>query len=358
MLDMGFLPDIRKSCCVTCPAKRQTLFFSATMPSAIVALTRELLRAPVTINLIASRRRRWDNAGRVPGEPQLKPPAAPRAPAPGRHGERTGFHAYQAPCRTGSPTGCERQGVRRPASTATAARASGLQALDGFRAGRFAVLVATDIAARGIDVEALGHVVNFDVPGGERGLHPPRGPHRAGGADRRGLHLRGPGGRVGLPRDRAGDRQAAAARPAARLRRPATAARGLAGARPPRLEAAGPAQGPAARGKTPSSADHRRGASPPRTGRAGRRPARSFGPAGAGRRSERSVEGRRAAARAGSTRCRWRATPSTRPRRAGWATPRRSDRAQLPGDPQGGAPSRHRKMVEHARSSSPAAPAT
>jgi ATP-dependent RNA helicase RhlE len=48
------------------------------------------------------------------------------------------------------------------------------EALAGFKSGRYKVLVATDIAARGIDVTALGHVINFDVPGAARGLHPPR----------------------------------------------------------------------------------------------------------------------------------------------------------------------------------------
>ena len=49
------------------------------------------------------------------------------------------------------------------------------EALAGFKSGKYRVLVATDIAARGIDVEALGHVVNFDVPDGSRGLHSPGG---------------------------------------------------------------------------------------------------------------------------------------------------------------------------------------
>jgi ATP-dependent RNA helicase RhlE len=90
------------------------------------------------------------------------------------------------------------------------------QALAGFKARRFRVLVATDIAARGIDVEALSHVINFDVP-----LVPDDYIHRVGRTAR--AELTGDaftfarrGGRA--PRDRAGDRQAAAARHAAGLR--------------------------------------------------------------------------------------------------------------------------------------------
>ena len=64
------------------------------------------------------------------------------------------------------------------------------QALDGFKAGKFPVLVATDIAARGIDVEALSHVINFDVPALPGRLHPPRGPHGARRGDGRRLPVR------------------------------------------------------------------------------------------------------------------------------------------------------------------------
>ena len=121
-----------------------------------------------------------------------------------------------------------RQGVRAARIHGNRSQSQRTQALEGFKAGRYDVLVATDIAARGIDVVALGHVVNFDVPRGERGLHPPRRPHRPGRGHRRGVHVRGPGGRGGPPRDRAGRRQAPAAGPAARLRLPAAAARGAA----------------------------------------------------------------------------------------------------------------------------------
>ena len=89
---------------------------------------------------------------------------------------------------------------RRRASTATARSRQRTEALAGFKDGKYRVLVATDIAARGIDVEALGHVVNFDVPHGARRLHPPRRPHGARRGDGRRLHLRRAGGGDDLAR--------------------------------------------------------------------------------------------------------------------------------------------------------------
>jgi ATP-dependent RNA helicase RhlE len=67
------------------------------------------------------------------------------------------------------------------------------QALSGFKNGRYTVLVATDLASRGIDIDALSHVNQFRRAGGVRRLHSPRGPHRTRGIDRRGVYVRGAG---------------------------------------------------------------------------------------------------------------------------------------------------------------------
>ena len=164
MLDMGFLPDIRRIL-RHLPAKRQTLLFSATMPTPIVALAREMLQDPVTISA-----------------------AAKAAPAAG-----ITHAAYPVPSELKSALLVEllKRGELRSvlAFTRTKHRANRLaeyllrhgiaagrihgnrsqgqrtEALAAFKTGRFPVLVATDIAARGIDVDALSHVVNFDVPG-------------------------------------------------------------------------------------------------------------------------------------------------------------------------------------------------
>jgi ATP-dependent RNA helicase RhlE len=163
MLDMGFLPDIRRVL-RHLPARRQTLLFSATLPAPIVALTREMLRDPFTINLD---RRPTPAVGITqavyPIDAKLKPALLL---ALLRRGDiatalvftRTKHRANRL------ADWLDRQGVRTARIHGNRSQSQRTQALEGFRAGRFDVLVATDIAARGIDVEALGHVVNFDVP--------------------------------------------------------------------------------------------------------------------------------------------------------------------------------------------------
>ena len=158
-------PDIRRIL-AHLPSERQTLFFSATMPPPIAALTREMLHDPVTINLAAPvGAGRRHHAGGLPGRAGAEVGAAARAAAHAatmqealvftRTKHRANRLAEYLDRRRGSPPS---------ASTATARRRSGPRRSPGSRAGRYRVLVATDIAARGIDVEALGHVVNFDVP--------------------------------------------------------------------------------------------------------------------------------------------------------------------------------------------------
>ena len=163
MLDMGFLPDIRRVL-RHLPARRQTLFFSATMPPPIIGLAREMLRDPVTVNLERKVAPAVGITHAVYPVPQeLKSPLllallqrndVPQALVFTRTKHRANRLA-QFLDRHHVP--CERIHGNRSQPQRT-------QALAGFKAGRFRVLVATDIAARGIDVEALSHVVNFDVP--------------------------------------------------------------------------------------------------------------------------------------------------------------------------------------------------
>jgi ATP-dependent RNA helicase RhlE len=163
MLDMGFLPDIRRVL-KHLPANRQTLFFSATMPPPIAALAREILRDPVSVNV---ERRSAPAVGITqavyPVAGNLKTALLAELL---RRGDlenalvftRTKHRAnrlYESLARKG--VSCERIHGNRSQPQRT-------QALAGFKSGRYRVLVATDIAARGIDVEALPHVVNFDVP--------------------------------------------------------------------------------------------------------------------------------------------------------------------------------------------------
>jgi ATP-dependent RNA helicase RhlE len=163
MLDMGFLPDIRRIL-RQLPPQRQTLLLSATMPPPIVELAREMLRDPATIN--------------------IERPAAPAAgithtayPVQAELKSRLLLELLKAPdvrsalafTRTKHRANrlaefLGRAGVQAERIHGNRSQSQRTQALAGFKAGRVRVLVATDIAARGIDISELSHVVNFDVP--------------------------------------------------------------------------------------------------------------------------------------------------------------------------------------------------
>jgi ATP-dependent RNA helicase RhlE len=162
MLDMGFLPDIRRVL-RHLPARRQTLFFSATMPPPIAALARELLRDPVTIDVERPATPATGITHAVYPVPQALKGALLVTLLGGEIRDALVFtrtkHRADRLARflAGAGIAVERIHGNRSQAQRT-------QALAGFKSGRYRVLVATDIAARGIDVTALGHVVNFDVP--------------------------------------------------------------------------------------------------------------------------------------------------------------------------------------------------
>lgn len=163
MLDMGFLPDVRRIL-ARLPARRQTLLFSATMPAPIQALAREMMRNPLTISL-----------GR-PTTPALQiihtayPVPAALKPALlvelVRRGEIRSVIAFTRTKHRANRLAdyLARNGVAADRIHGNRSQAQRTQALARFKGGLFPVLVATDIAARGIDIDALSHVVNFDVP--------------------------------------------------------------------------------------------------------------------------------------------------------------------------------------------------
>jgi ATP-dependent RNA helicase RhlE len=163
MLDMGFLPEIRKVL-KHLPPRRQTLFFSATMPDPILKLTREMLRDPVTINL---ERRAAPAVGITqavyPVPQELKAALFLALLERGEMREALVFtrtkHRADRLMKF-----LVREGIKAERIHGNRSQAQRTQALAGFKDGTYRVLVATDIAARGIDIEALGHVVNFDVP--------------------------------------------------------------------------------------------------------------------------------------------------------------------------------------------------
>ena len=163
MLDMGFLPDIKRIL-KALPAKRQTLFFSATMPGPIATLASQMLKNPATINLErTSKPATGITQALYPVPQELKSALFLELLERGDMKEalvftRTKHRANRlAEHLTKNGVKCERIHGNRSQKQRT-------EALAGFKSGKYRVLVATDIAARGIDVEALGHVVNFDVP--------------------------------------------------------------------------------------------------------------------------------------------------------------------------------------------------
>ncbi len=163
MLDMGFLPDIRRVL-RHLPAKRQTLFFSATMPPPIATLTREMLHDPATINLQRQAAPAVGITQAVYPVPQeLKGALLVALLERGEMEEALAFTRTKHRANR-LQAFLVKAGVKAERIHGNRSQAQRTDALQGFKAGKFRVLVATDIASRGIDVEALGHVVNFDVP--------------------------------------------------------------------------------------------------------------------------------------------------------------------------------------------------
>jgi ATP-dependent RNA helicase RhlE len=163
MLDMGFLPDIRRILRHV-PKPRQTFFFSATMPPPIEKLTAEILRSPARIAL-------QRKAAPARGVTQSVYPV-PRGLKSALLVELLKRdHMDEALVFTRTKHRADRlakllnrNGINAERIHGNRSQAQRTRALAGFKAGHHRVLVATDIASRGIDVEALGHVVNFDVP--------------------------------------------------------------------------------------------------------------------------------------------------------------------------------------------------
>jgi ATP-dependent RNA helicase RhlE len=163
MLDMGFLPDIRRIL-KALPVKRQTLFFSATMPKPIAVLAGEMLKKPTTINLErTSMPATGITQALYPVPQELKSALFVELLRRGDMKEALVFtRTKHRANRLAEYLG--KNGVKAERIHGNRSQSQRTEALAGFKSGKYRVLVATDIAARGIDVEALGHVVNFDVP--------------------------------------------------------------------------------------------------------------------------------------------------------------------------------------------------
>jgi ATP-dependent RNA helicase RhlE len=163
MLDMGFLPDVRRIL-HRLPRVRQTMLFSATMPPEVVALSREFLRDP---KLVQVEERTVAAVGvahlalPVPSHLKtdllselLKDEMMTSVLVFARTKHRADNLARQL----------SHRGVNVSVIHGNRSQSQRVRALEGFRTGEYRVLVATDIAARGVDVKDVSHVVNFDVP--------------------------------------------------------------------------------------------------------------------------------------------------------------------------------------------------
>jgi ATP-dependent RNA helicase RhlE len=174
MLDMGFMPDVRKIIDLI-PRERQTLLFSATMPPEIARLTEWALRSPEKIE-IGGRRSPAETVTHA-----LYPVAAvQKFDLLLEILEQTHFHSVLIFVRT--KVNADRIASRLESSGHTVAvmhsnrsQSERTEALEGFRTGKYEVMVATDIASRGIDVASVTHVINYDVP-----QHPDDYVHRIG----------------------------------------------------------------------------------------------------------------------------------------------------------------------------------
>ena len=164
MLDMGFLPDVRKIA-KQCPDSRQTLFFSATMPPAIDSLAKWALREPVEIDI---------------GERASVAPTVSHAFYPVSVSQReelllallahTDFHSVMVFTRTKRAADSLAAKLRKMGEYNLTVMHSDIKqserakALKGFRDGDFDVIIATDLAARGLDISGVSHVINYSVP--------------------------------------------------------------------------------------------------------------------------------------------------------------------------------------------------
>jgi ATP-dependent RNA helicase RhlE len=162
MFDMGFLPDIRKIV-ARIPVQRQTLLFSATMPKDIRVLAQEILNDPVTVRIGDSVPVSTVSHSVYPVESHLKTALLMKLLARTKTDSvliftRTKHRATRLTSRM------KQAGLPVTSLQGDLSQQQRQQAISGFRSGRYQILVATDIAARGIDVSRISHVINYDTP--------------------------------------------------------------------------------------------------------------------------------------------------------------------------------------------------
>ncbi len=162
MFDMGFLPDVRRIVKLV-PAKRQTMLFSATFPPEVEKLAAESLSNPQRIAVGLSRPAHTVSHALYPVPKHLKTALTFEIL------KRTDTNSVLIFTRTrhraqGLAIKLARQGYRVTSLHSDRSQGQRQAALSGFKDGRYQIMVATDIAARGLDVDSISHVINFDMP--------------------------------------------------------------------------------------------------------------------------------------------------------------------------------------------------
>jgi ATP-dependent RNA helicase RhlE len=162
MFDMGFLPDVRRIIRAV-PETRQTLLFSATMPDDIRALASEVLHNPVTVQIGRTAPAETVSHALYPVPTHLKTELLTEIL------RTTETNAVLVFTRTKHRAKRLAQDLQRDGFRATSLQGNLSQnqrqaAMEGFRSGAYRIMVATDIAARGIDVLSISHVINYDMP--------------------------------------------------------------------------------------------------------------------------------------------------------------------------------------------------
>lgn len=162
MCDMGFLPDIRKLL-KHLPTQRQTLFFSATMPDDIRRLSHDILKNPVTVQIGLTKPAVTVSHALYPVPQHLK---TGLLLALLRHMDTESVLIFTRTKHRARRVAeqINRAGYKAAALQGNMSQNRRQEAMDGFRSGQYKIMVATDIAARGIDVTQISHVINYDMP--------------------------------------------------------------------------------------------------------------------------------------------------------------------------------------------------
>lgn len=162
MLDMGFLPDIRRIL-KHVPTQRQTMLFSATMPTDIRALADNILTNPVQVQVDAIAPAKTVSHALYPIPEGLKSKLLHAMLEQTRTSRVLVFTRTKHRAKRVAQE-LDKRGYRVAALQGNLSQNRRQEAIDGFRRGKYDILVATDIAARGIDVSQISHVVNYDMP--------------------------------------------------------------------------------------------------------------------------------------------------------------------------------------------------